>query len=316
MTDLTSYDAVVDTQGYCWAIANDRKGFDRRIRGPWNPQGEDTPRLILTAKCPQLMERRQVVPTQEDPALFRNFAAMEPTSEQILEFVHRYGRLWDEEHERFEEWEFEVRTMRFLIQVWDAVRARQPSEIINEHFSPGKDGIVHFPYGDTVLRYAPWIWKRQRISAHSGDEVSVEVGAYSLGYRGTPLRAAQSYVVEAINRRLIALGAQTMLDWPDGHYQLVTVPHNLLGALWFQFASSISGDKSYRACEVCGRAMEMSPDVNRADRRYCSDACRSRALRRRQKQAMEMRAAGNKLREIAKATGSDLTTIKKWLGED
>jgi len=61
--------------------------------------------------------------------------------------------------------------------------------------------------------------------------------------------------------------------------------------------------------------MEMSPDVNRADRRYCSDACRSRAMRRRQKQAAEMRASGKKLREIAKATGSDRATIKKWLGE-
>jgi hypothetical protein len=43
---------------------------------------------------------------------------------------------------------------------------------------------------------------------------------------------------------------------------------------------------------------------------------RSRALRRRQKQATEMRASGKSLREIAKATGSDMTTIKKWLGED
>ncbi len=29
-----------------------------------------------------------------------------------------------------------------------------------------------------------------------------------------------------------------------------------------------------------------------------------------------MRAAGKKLRKIAKATGSDVATIKKWLGED
>ena len=136
---------------------------------------------------------------------------------------------------------------------------------------------------DTVLEYEPWLWKSRRVAEHSADEFTVETGATAVAQRGTPLRAAQSYVVYAINNRLAALGAQTMLDWPDGNYQLVTRPNNLLGALWFQFASSISGQKSYRACEVCGRAMEMSPDVNRADRRYCSDACRSRALRRRQK---------------------------------
>ena len=316
MTDLTSYDAFVDGQGYTWLVATDQKRYARRIRSPWNPQGEDTPRLVLVAKHPELMDRIHVVPTQEDPALFRNFAAMEPTPEQILEFVHRYGRLWNEEHERFEEWEFEIRTMRFLIELWDAVRAGKRSGIIEEHFKADKEGLVHYPFGDTVLQYSPWLWKRQRIGKHTGDEVSLETGDYGVGHQGTPLRAAQSYVVQAINTRLSVLGAQTMLDRPNGHFQLVTVPHNLLGALWFQFAASIAGQKSYRACEVCGRAMEMSPDVNRADRRYCSDACRSRALRRRQKQAAEMRASGKTLREIAKATGSDMPTIKKWLRED
>jgi hypothetical protein len=315
MTDLTSYDATVDGQGYTWLAAADLKRYARRIRPPWNPLGEDTPRLVLVAKRPELMDRRHVTPTREDTALFRNFADLDPTPEQILEFVQRYGRLWNEGQEPFEEWEFEVRTMRFLIEIWDAVGDKR-METIEEHFKADKKGLVHYPFGDTVLQYSPWVWKRQRISEHSVNKYSVEVDDYSIGHQGTPLRAAQYYVVEAVNRRLTKLGAQTMLDWPDGHYQLVTVPHNLLGALWFQFAASIAGQKSYRACEVCGRAMEMSPDVNRADRRYCSDACRSRALRRRQRQATEMRSAGKKLREIAKATGSDVATIKKWLGED
>ncbi|MGD9720100.1 MAG: hypothetical protein AB7O59_08315 [Pirellulales bacterium] len=315
MTDLTSYDATVDGQGYTWRAATDPNRYARRIRPPWNPLGEATPRLMLVANRPELMDRRLVTPTREDTALFRNFAAMEPTPEQILEFVHRYGRLWNDERERFEEWEFEVRTMRFLIEIWDAVGERRTG-VIEDHFKADKHGLVQYPFGDSVLRYTPWTGKRQRTGQHAGDDFAAETGDSGIGYQGTPLRAAQSFVVAAVNQRLTALGAQTMLDSPDGHYQLVTVPHNLLGALWFQFAASISGQKSYRACEVCGRAMEMSPDVNRADRRYCSDACRSRALRRRQKQATEMRAAGKKLREIAKATGSDMPTIKKWLRED
>ena len=124
MTDLTSYDAFVDSQGHTWLVATDQKRYVRRIRPPWNPQGEETPRLVLVAKRPELMDSRHVLPTQEDSALFRNFAAMEPTPEQILDFVHRYGLLWREDRERFEEWEFEIRTMRFLIEIWDAVRAR------------------------------------------------------------------------------------------------------------------------------------------------------------------------------------------------
>ncbi len=316
MTDLMTYEAALNGEGYEWVEPSDRRGYVRRIRPPWNPRGDDTPRLALVGKRPELTNRRVVLPTEEDAALFRNFAAMEPTPEQILDFATRRGPLWGEEQERFEEWEFEVRTMRFLIQVWDAVRRRKLKGELVELFKADNSGVVEFPYVDTVLEYKPWLRQRRRVSEHSGAELTVETGATAVAQRGTPLRAAQSYVVYAVNNRLLALGAQTMLDWPDGKYQLVTRPNNLLGALWFQFASSIAGNKTYRACDVCGRAMEMSPDVNRADRRYCSDACRSRAMRRRQKKAAEMRQAGKTLRAIAKATGSDMATLKKWLGED
>ncbi|MEX0678893.1 MAG: hypothetical protein WD063_17595 [Pirellulales bacterium] len=316
MTSLITYEAALNGEGYEWVEPSDRRGYVRRIRPPWNPGGDDTPRLALVGKRPELMNRRVVLPTEEDAALFRNFAAMEPTPDQILDFVNRHGPLWGEELERFEEWEFEVRTMRFLIQVWDAVRARKLPAEHAELFKADRAGVVEFPHVDNVLEYEPWLWQSRRVTEHSGAEFTVETGATAVAQRGTPLRAAQSYVVYAINNRLAVLGAQTMLDWPDGKYQLVTRPNNLLGALWFQFASSISGKKTYRACEICGRAMEMSPDVNRADRRYCSDACRSRAMRRRQKKAAEMRQAGKTLREIAKATGSDLATIKNWLREE
>jgi hypothetical protein len=315
MTNLITYEAALNGEGYEWVEPPDRKGYVRRIRLPWNPRGDDTPRLALVGKRPELMNRRMATPTEEDAALFRNFAAMEPTPDQILDFVNLRGPLWGEEHERFEEWEFEVRTMRFLIQVWDAVQGRKLTGELAELFKADKTGVVEFPFINTVLEYKPWLWQRRRVAEHSGDEFMVETGATAVAQRGTPLQAAQSYVVYAVNNRLLALGAQTMLDWPEGRNELVTRPSNLLSALWFQFALSISGRKNYRPCEVCGRAMEMSPDVNRADRRYCSDACRSRAMRRRQKKAAEMRQAGKTLREIAKATGSDMATIKNWLGE-
>ena len=89
----------------------------------------------------------------------------------------------------------------------------------------------------------------------------------------------------------------------------------LLPALWLQFAIAVAEDKQYRRCEVCGRAFELSPGANRADRRSCSDKCRVRGYRRRKAQATTMRAAGAHLREIAKQLETDMGTVKRWVGE-
>src|SRR5579862_6434556 len=62
-------------------------------------------------------------------------------------------------------------------------------------------------------------------------------------------------------------------------FALHFVPKGLLGALWVQFALAVGGNKEYRACSVCGTWMELTPDLYRTTRYYCSDACRSRAYR-------------------------------------
>ncbi len=314
MTDqVATYPGALNNEGYEWARPSDRKGRAPRIRPPWNAQGENTPRLMLVGKRPERLNRRSVFPIHEDSALFRNFAAMDPTPDEIINFVSRFGTLWDADGEPFAEWEYEVRTMRFLIDIWDEVKAGRLTERFARHFARDNAPVVKYPYVDTVIRYEPFLWKRALIREHMAKGATVLADHYSVGGSGKPHQEARKYLVQAVNMRLSKLEPQTALDWVDGKYRLVTCPRNLIGALWLQFALSISGNKSYRPCEVCSRSMEMSPDVNRADRRYCSDACRSRALRRRQKTAREMRASGKSLREIAKVTGSDMNTIKKWI---
>jgi hypothetical protein len=73
--------------------------------------------------------------------------------------------------------------------------------------------------------------------------------------------------------------------------------------------------KNHRQCEICGRWFEVSLGDNgkRADTRFCDHACINKAYRRRQKMANEMRTAGKTLREIEKATGTKMKTLKKWL---
>ena len=84
------------------------------------------------------------------------------------------------------------------------------------------------------------------------------------------------------------------------------------GALWLQFAESIGSDKQYRQCETVRNTWSCRQNVNRADQRYCSDACRARHSAVG-KNSHNRCGIGKTLREIAKATGSDMQTIKQWL---
>jgi len=307
----------VDSSGYEWTSADEGSSFvqpDWRFRPPWN--AADTPHILLqpfslsgldaslTAEelCATVRKNsRDVHPTDDDGALFRNFARLEPTKEAIAEFANRYGLLWSElPGVPFGEWEFEIRTMQFLVGVWDAA-LENDKKFLSQHFRPDQRGRFLYPYPDTIACYC-------RYGSAPPSEVHdiIERG-------GRPSQVARHYVINAINSRLAALGANVGRLTKESNFRLTIQPRSLLGALWLQFAESIGTHKSFRKCEVCGRYMEISPDVNRADRRFCSDACRNRALRYRRKVAQQMREDGETLREISKATGSDMDTIKQWL---
>jgi hypothetical protein len=55
-------------------------------------------------------------------------------------------------------------------------------------------------------------------------------------------------------------------------------PETLLDALWTQLAQAIDGSQSLRNCVVCKRLFTITSDHNK---KYCSDACRMRAYRKR-----------------------------------
>ncbi len=67
--------------------------------------------------------------------------------------------------------------------------------------------------------------------------------------------------------------------------ELGLVPETLRGALWFQFARTIAGNKHHFQCAYCERWIELAPGTMRRSRRFCSDACRVKAYRQRQERA-------------------------------
>jgi hypothetical protein len=101
----------------------------------------------------------------------------------------------------------------------------------------------------------------------------------------------------------------------DRRFCLAAEPQDLGQALWWQFLLSVCELRNHTQCQVCGRWYELSPQVNRSDRLYCSDACRFKAYRRRRRQAVEMFRERRSIAQIAKELGSDRETIKGWVRE-
>ena len=61
------------------------------------------------------------------------------------------------------------------------------------------------------------------------------------------------------------------------------VPHDLLSAMWLQFALAVEGNRNYEPCDECHSWMEIAPGSGRPDKKFCSSACSMRAYRKRKK---------------------------------
>jgi hypothetical protein len=70
-------------------------------------------------------------------------------------------------------------------------------------------------------------------------------------------------------------------DPPFGEPQLCIRPTTLLDAMWTQLALAVAGSEALRTCVECKKWFTIKADRGRSDKEYCSDACRTRAYRKR-----------------------------------
>jgi hypothetical protein len=125
-----------------------------------------------------------------------------------------------------------------------------------------------------------------------------------------------AYLQAKINEHLAGQTESGLLyDQDRQQLRLCQVPRTFLTALWLQFTQAVAEDKEYRQCGECGSWFEVSPEIARTNRRFCSNACRSRLYRRRQARAKELFAEGKSLQEIAAQLRSTVAAVKSWVGE-
>ncbi|MFZ5768638.1 MAG: hypothetical protein ACOY3F_08080 [Bacillota bacterium] len=314
---------MADFFRFLWSVPT--HGF-RWVRGTAQASGVEDD--YLAENQPEGLGKHELYqPLRMFTGLFRTFADTPPTKEGILRFANKYGHLFElqdavvVEHEgrkavasaeALSLWQQQIWDMRLAVELWDAVQARDIAALsrrLTWTKGPGGMGVLYDTHltGDSgEPRYTEWI------AAPNIHPERLELFA-----PGDLVMPALYRVQRVVNEHLKGQVSPRLLwDEHRSRLGLHIVPQSLIGALWLQFAHAITGRKAYRRCEECGTWFEVSPRVARTNRIYCSNACRTRAYRRRKVQAQQMYAAGKAIGEIAEALGSDEATVAGWVKEE
>ncbi len=220
---------------------------------------------------------REYDPFRQHPTMFLEFAALGDDADSILGFAEKYGELL-------------VDNKSFVLTNRVGLTNRESDKISPQDYAYF-NSLDEWIGSIRGVANAVELWKQ----VEAGEVVSSELD-------------------ETIEARL-AGGPFIRANRIAGQLVLQVEVNTLIHAIWAQFASAVAGKKQYRECDTCRKPFELTPEITRSDRLFCSDACRSKSYRRRKSAAAKMHSEGRKLREIARELGTDLETLKRWLGE-
>ena len=109
------------------------------------------------------------------------------------------------------------------------------------------------------------------------------IATKSESYSNYHVREALWLLRELINAGIKGrlLEPEFSIDIVQGDCRFKFSPDSLIGLLWYQLAQAVEGNEEFRQCDDCTTWFRVAPQVARKSRLYCSDACRSRAYRKR-----------------------------------
>jgi hypothetical protein len=241
-------------------------------------------------------------PGEERTALYRTFAGLEPTPRSVLRFANRFGQLGQTGDVRsfFDAWAGHIAWMRQLVALANAL---------------GDDAAgIRTVLGPIAREDLRAVAERRRSAIAAVRVASLTDDEYAhIGLARILLALLGS------GGLLSGLSLASGRDPRTGRRVVGFTHDDLAGFLLFQFARAWLGDWQLRRCDGCGKWFRLLPAVNRANRTSCSNSCRVNLCRRRRRQAVQLaeqlRAEGKSMREIAREVGSDMDTVKGWLGE-
>lgn len=276
-------------------------------------------------------------PFIDHPALFHVAARLEPTDEAIVGFITQYGDLFERPYvstfHPISDYREALAVIRWGVDLWEAIESKDEN-----HASK----FVEWNELRPTTRYVEWIdgpdgievlgrWDYSAVLPFGGADKYMKEGSPTEGlYRyKPPLRKGQN--LAACRHFLESLIAYHIQRPPSDHFMLaeegeaiVEVRINELNTvLWFELSQVVVGEVELRHCLQCGKPFILRKST-RSDRVFCNQSCKVINLQRRKKRALEMRAEGKSVRQIAKEAGApnnsyqqNLKTIHRWLaGEE
>jgi hypothetical protein len=324
-SDPLVYGWTVPPGGFRWVRATDATGAG----------GKPRPALIEADEQDRRAEalRRRPPP---DPALFLAFADVTPDREGIVSFANAHGTLGNGIEVRvvgradraaaapvygsfLVTWQHQISDMRRLVAVWGML-VREDREGLAPHIRWRKDaaGVAAVEF-DSHPRPgeggAPGLGLRRARAVIASPQADPERLATLTA--GDPLLPAWLYLGDEIEEHLhhAASEASACMPWDPraNRPALRLAAPTLLAAVWLQLADAVTNDRTYGGCRECGRWFEVAPDAARSHRRFCSNACRSKAYRERQDRARRLHAARKTFEEIAEELDSDVAAVRRWI---
>jgi len=268
---------------------------------------------------------RWVQPFKEHPGLFLDFADLKrPTPEQTADAIRIFTGQWgllgigDElaaSKETFSGWNSELEIFTHALDIWEASKADDLEKL--KSLGGGWDGTQkHLAHLELIedesasesghLRFSEWII----------DRASEESGRHDLDLVGLP-GAARDYLAWVIDKKVsdnvrVRFAGKSSANVP---FEIRILSKNLLGGIWLQLASYVSGKAEFRRCDICETWTPYSGEEGvRKTRRYCSTGCRNLAVNVRKK-ALTIYEHRESLRLISEETGIREEVIKRWIDE-
>lgn len=268
-------------------------------------------------------------PLVDFPGLFLTFATTRPDPDIILGLADRYGMLLRAEPtlvtvparrlrqgrkgetlretlaahaEPFSLWR------RVLLELYNATTIWK---LTQQPDSGDLHQFFRYVAKKKIIRYAAsWHDHQFREEVASGDQAQTLWSACS---DGDVSPVGRYWLAKTINRNLPDPVLIRFLPEDTGSVSIQPMPANLLQSLWAQLGLAVAANKEFRQCLACDNFFELTPEVARTNRRFCSISCKNRIFRQRQDQARQHHAEGRPFEKIAEELGTTVDVIKRWI---